>query len=112
MRAVTNTFTVFAKGIPLDGRLSRRVKYKIRPTYRALEPDLVVHKNCIRLHLTEILAPPPPAAQAFPERQYLFRQRAADAGRCAEMPSYNGIGPSGCAAPNANSIIRCRPPSV
>jgi hypothetical protein len=33
------------------------------------------------------------AAKAFPERQYLFRQHAADAGRRAEMPSYNGIGP-------------------
>jgi hypothetical protein len=33
------------------------------------------------------------AAKAFPERQYLFRQHAADAGRRAKMPSYNGIGP-------------------
>jgi hypothetical protein len=33
------------------------------------------------------------AAKAFPERQYLFRQHAAGAGRRAEMPSYNGIGP-------------------
>jgi hypothetical protein len=52
------------------------------------------------------------AAKIFPERQYLFRQHATDAGRRAEMPSYNGMGHSGCAAPNANSIIHCRPPSV
>jgi hypothetical protein len=36
---------------------------------------------------------PPPAAKIFPERQYLFRQHAADAGRSAEVPSYNGIRP-------------------
>jgi hypothetical protein len=36
---------------------------------------------------------PPLAAKVFPERQYLFRQQAADAGRSAEVASYNGIGP-------------------
>jgi len=37
--------------------------------------------------------PPSPrlAAKVFPERQYLFRQHAADAGRSAHAPSYNGI---------------------
>ncbi len=52
------------------------------------------------------------AAKVFPESQYLFRQHAVDGGRCAEVLSYNGIRPFECAAPNANSIIRCRPPSV
>jgi hypothetical protein len=36
---------------------------------------------------------PPLPAKAFPERQYLFRQHAADAGRRGEMTSYNEIGP-------------------
>jgi hypothetical protein len=38
-------------------------------------------------------ATPSLAAKDFPERQYLFRQHAAVAGRCAERLSYNGIGP-------------------
>jgi hypothetical protein len=39
--------------------------------------------------------PPSPllAAKVFPERQYLFRQHAADVGRRTEMTSYNEIGP-------------------
>lgn len=36
---------------------------------------------------------PPLAAKVFPERQYLFRQRATDADSCAAAPSYNGIRP-------------------
>jgi hypothetical protein len=36
---------------------------------------------------------PPLGAKVFRERQYLFRQHAVDAGGCAEMLFYNGIGP-------------------
>lgn len=47
-------------------------------------------KNGCQFHARRLS---PLAAKVFPERQYLFRQHAADAGRCAEMFSYNGIGP-------------------
>jgi hypothetical protein len=42
---------------------------------------------------TQTPSSPPLAAKAFPERQYLFRQHAAGAGRRAEMTSYNEISP-------------------
>ena len=54
--------------------------------------------DALRVKLTEQdrrdeWRPPFGACKIFPERQYLFRQRTADAGRCAEMLSYNGIEP-------------------
>jgi len=47
-------------------------------------------KNGCQFHARRLS---PLAAKVFPERQYLFRQHSADAGRRAERPSYNGIGP-------------------
>jgi len=47
-------------------------------------------KNGCQFHARRLS---PLVAKVFPERQYLFRQHAADAGRRAERPSYNGIGP-------------------
>ncbi|MGB6834226.1 MAG: hypothetical protein WBE24_12275, partial [Candidatus Acidiferrum sp.] len=47
-------------------------------------------KNGCQFHARRLS---PLAAKVFPERQYLFRQHAADAASSAEAPSYNGIRP-------------------
>jgi hypothetical protein len=47
-------------------------------------------KNGCQFHARRLS---PLAAEDIPERQYLFRQHAADGGRRSEMRSYNGIGP-------------------
>ena len=73
------------QGIPAGGRRAQSVRPLALNNEHRPKPALHSSDSA---HATAIYA-----AKVFPERQYLFRQHAADAGRRVEMPSYNGIGP-------------------